>query len=144
MPERNWRLLQVQPWELAHVWPLLCADLDRAFSRVSTDMTPNLLRRAAEQKVVSFWIVADGLEAVASFAVAHTPDGQADVLALAGSDVSEWMPALIDEFELSLKQRGGRALVLDGRRGWARLLKSLGFSLVSLGKNGLVKMRKVL
>ena len=124
---RRWSVSRVQPADVADLEIILTMGLKRTFGRVKTDLTPELLFRAAREGAVSFWVIFHDRKMSGSIAVAHLPDGTGDILTLEGTKGLTWVPGLFAEWADKLRGLGLKRLALTGRKGWLRVLEPLGF-----------------
>ena len=99
--------------------PFLQNFADRSHSRWSV---PGILDEIASEDV-QVWVCND-FQAVALTRV--WPEA-VSIVACAGSERGEWCEDLEAEIRLWAKSKGKRHLLIDGRPGWSRWLKSLGY-----------------
>lgn len=134
------------------VWPALEPWFDAVPRRMGTDLTAAEIRRAALAGRLTVWTTYDREQPVPVLGVAAIGvvdcDGEdvAEIFSLGGRNIRDWLPDAFAQFEALARANGVGRIRIDGRTGWARIMRPLGFSVTSrfISRPNRLRMEKVL
>lgn len=121
-------MIQVSPidrHEIGFFWPLIVHHIEASQRRGPRDMTLGEMREACATDYAWRLVIINDLDAAA---VLRVIGDRLHVVALAGKLPPGWVGEFFDWLQRVAKFIGLRWITLGGRKGWARLLKPLGFA----------------
>jgi hypothetical protein len=114
----------IEPTRVQWVWPLVLRHIERSQARGPSDMTVKEIRYRVENDPA--WRLVIFEEACAA-AVIRLWDNRLHVVAIGGHLPKGWHHDFFDWLKRCARFCECTSVTLGGRRGWARLLKPLGF-----------------
>lgn len=117
----------VEPNEVRLSWPMARRHILSSQRRGPTDMSMEEIRHNCEREDWRLLILDNGRAA----AVIRIWDTRLHVVAIGGKLAPKWYLEFFDYLKRIARYVGLTSVTLGGRKGWARLLKPLGF--VSIG-----------
>jgi hypothetical protein len=119
------RLVPVPSGRVDTVWPTVEPLIEKALARGCGGYEPRDVRADLKDNTAQLWLAVDGKELLAAMVgrIAIYPRHKVYLLyLLAGRERERWL-FLLDYLEPGARKRGCKALVAEGRKGWARVLE---------------------
>jgi hypothetical protein len=127
-------IIAISPADLPHWWPRLREGADKCLKWGMGLQTEASLYGGIEAGDFLLFVAMDGDEPVATVvgAIRQGDDLIFDVGYCWGTRVDDWIVEVYSAFELIGQQLGCKHMAFNGRPGWRKLARTMGFSINSM------------
>jgi hypothetical protein len=124
---------QLASTDVEELWPAVEGYIARATERVPTHLTPELIKDRALEGRCSIWVIFEKGKPFPAVGVMVTSihaatDGVVlTIEIIAGTRMHDWVRRLLPFFERMAAEHGVDIIEEEGREGWIKYLKPLGY-----------------
>jgi len=113
-------------------WPSLVIWFAMACDKASTLLTVDEIYEHAKSGDWWCWVISKSPATTLGVAATNVHNNIAIVQVVAGVHSDEWIDIAMNKFEVLAKENGVEKIIIDGRLGWKRMLRNIGYKPVRI------------